>query len=222
MRVLYHLPLSPFARKVRLVLGEKKLPFELQLEKVWERRPEYLDLNPAGTVPTLVEEKGLVIPDSGVICEYLEEAYPEAPLLGRTLAERVEVRRLVAWFDGRFAREVTANLLGEKFMKRLSGRGNPDANALRAGYANMRGHLEYLGWLSETRKWLGGDALSLADFAAAAHLSALDFAGDVDWSISPAAKDWYARVKSRPSFRPLLADRVPGVIPPAHYADLDF
>ena len=222
MRVLYHLPLSPFARKVRLVLGEKKLPFELQLEKVWERRPEYLDLNPAGTVPTLVEEKGLVVPDSGVICEYLEEAYPEAPLLGRTLAERVEVRRLVAWFDGRFAREVTANLLGEKFMKRLSGRGNPDANALRAGYANMRGHLEYLGWLSETRKWLGGDALSLADFAAAAHLSALDFAGDVDWSISPAAKDWYARVKSRPSFRPLLADRVPGVIPPAHYADLDF
>ena len=222
MRVLYHLPLSPFARKVRLVLGEKKLPFELQLEKVWERRPEYLDLNPAGTVPTLVEEKGLIIPDSGVICEYLEEAYPEAPLLGRTLAERVEVRRLVAWFDGRFAREVTANLLGEKFMKRLSGRGNPDANALRAGYANMRGHLEYLGWLSETRKWLGGDALSLADFAAAAHLSALDFAGDVDWSISPAAKDWYARVKSRPSFRPLLADRVPGVIPPAHYADLDF
>lgn len=222
MRVLYHLPLSPFARKVRLVLGEKRLPFELQVEKVWERRPEYLDLNPAGTVPTLVEDNRLVVPDSGVICEYLEEAYPDTPLLGRTPAERVEVRRLVAWFDGKFAREVTANLLGEKFMKRLSGRGNPDANALRAGYANMRGHLEYLGWLSETRKWLGGDALSLADFAAAAHLSALDFAGDVDWSMSPATKDWYARIKSRPSFRPLLADRVGGIIPPAHYADLDF
>lgn len=222
MRVLYHLPLSPFARKVRLVLGEKRLPFELQLEKVWERRPEYLDLNPAGTVPTLVEDNRLVVPDSGVICEYLDEAYPDTPLLGRTLAERVEVRRLVAWFDGKFAREVTANLLGEKFMKRLSGRGNPDANALRAGYANMRGHLEYLGWLSETRKWLAGDTLSLADFAAAAHLSALDFAGDVDWSMSPATKDWYARIKSRPSFRPLLADRVTGIIPPAHYADLDF
>ena len=222
MRVLYHLPLSPFARKVRLVLGEKRLPFELQLEKVWERRPEYLELNPAGTVPTLVEENRLVVPDSGVICEYLEEAYPDTPLLGRTPAERVEVRRLVAWFDGKFAREVTVNLLGEKFMKRLSGRGNPDANALRAGYANMRGHLEYLGWLSETRKWLGGDALSLADFAAAAHLSALDFAGDVDWSMSPATKEWYARIKSRPSFRPLLADRVSGIIPPAHYADLDF
>jgi len=222
MRVLYHLPLSPYSRKVRLVLAEKRLPFELRVEKVWERRPEYLELNPANTVPTLIEENGLVIADSGVICEYLDEAYPDAPLLGRTLAERVEVRRLVAWFDGKFAHEVTANLLGEKFMKRLLGRGNPDAGALRAGYANLRHHLGYIGWLAETRKWLAGGTLSLADFTVAAHLSALDFAGDVDWSISPPARDWYARVKSRPGFRPLLADRVPGVTAPAHYADLDF
>jgi glutathione S-transferase len=222
MRVLYHLPLSPFARKVRLVLSEKRLPFELRVEKVWERRPEYMEMNPAGTVPTLTEENGLVVPDSGVICEYLEEAYPETTLLGRGAAERVEVRRLVAWFDGKFASEVTANLLGEKFMKRLCGRGEPDASALRAGYANMRHHMAYLGWLAETRTWLAGSTLSLADFAAAAQLSSLDFASDVDWSLSQPAKDWYARVKSRPSFRPLLADRVSGIAPPAHYADLDF
>ena len=133
MRVLYHLPLSPFSRKVRLVLAEKRLPFELQVEKVWERREGYLELNPANTVPTLVEENGLVIPDSGVICEYLEETYPEPSLLGADPAERIETRRLVAWFDGKFAQEVTRNLLGEKFMKRLLGRGNPDAGALRAG-----------------------------------------------------------------------------------------
>ena len=222
MRVLYQLPLSPFSRKVRLVMAEKRLPFEMRVEKVWERRPEYLVMNPANTVPTLVEENGLVIADSGVICEYLDEAYPATPLMGHSLAERVEVRRLVAWFDGKFAQEVTANLLGEKFMKRLLGRGNPEAGALRAGYANMRHHLGYIGWLAETRKWLGGNALSLADFAAAAHLSALDFASAGDWCSSPPARDWYARMKSRPSFRPLLADRVPGVTPPAHYADLDF
>jgi len=222
MRVLYHLPLSPFSRKVRLVLSEKKLPFELVLEKVWERRLDYLDMNPANLVPVLVEESGLVIPDSGVICEYLEEVYPDQPLLGRTVAERVEVRRLVAWFDGKFAQEVTANLLGEKFMKRLLGRGNPDAGALRAGYVNLRHHLGYIGWLAEQRKWLGGEMLSLADFTAASHLSALDFVSDVDWSVSPSARDWYARIKSRPSFRALLADRVPGVMPPSHYADLDF
>jgi glutathione S-transferase len=222
MRVLHHLPLSPYSRKVRLVLAEKRLPFELKLERVWERRPEYLDLNPAGTVPTLIEENGVVIPDSRVICEYLEEAYPDTPLMGRTLVERIEVRRLVAWFDEKFAAEVTQNLLGEKFMKRLMSRGEPDAGALRVGYVQLREHLRYLAWLAETRKWLAGPSLSLADFAAAGHLSALDFVSDVDWSVAPGARDWYARMKSRPSFRGILADRVPGVMPPQHYADLDF
>jgi glutathione S-transferase len=222
MRVLHHLPLSPYCRKVRLVLAEKRLPFEVRTERVWDRRPEYLLLNPAGTVPTLVEETGLVIPDSSVICEYLEEAYPDTSLLGRTLAERVEVRRLVAWFDGAFAQDVTRPLYGEKLLKRMAGRSNPDAAALRIGYANLRGHMEYIGWLAETRRCLAGADWSLADFAAAAHLSSLDFAGDVDWSVSAAAKDWYARIKSRPSFRGLLADRVPGIMPPAHYANLDF
>ena len=154
MRVLYHLPLSAFSRKIRLVLAERRLPFELKLEKPWEARPEYLEMNPAGTVPTLVEENGLVIPDSNVICEYLEEAYPDTALMGRTLAERVEVRRLIAWFDGRFAQEVTRNLIGEKYIKRMAKRGQPDAMALRAGYANLKAHMGYLGWLAENRKWL--------------------------------------------------------------------
>jgi glutathione S-transferase len=222
MRILHHLPLSPFARKVRLVLAEKRLPFELRVEKPWERRPEYLALNPSGTVPTLVEENGLAIPDSSVICEYLDEAYPDTPMLGHTLGERVEIRRLVAWLDGKFTQEVTRNLYGEKIIKRLSGIGQPDAMALRVGFSNLKIHLAYIGWLAESRRWLAGNALSLADLAAAAHLSALDFIGDVDWTVSPPARDWYARVKSRPSFRAILADRVPGVMPPAHYADLDF
>lgn len=222
MRVLYHLPLSPHARKVRLVLAEKRLPFELRVEKTWERREAYLSLNPASTVPTLEEDNGLVVADSTVICEYLDEAYPDVSLMGQTLAERVEVRRLAAWFDGKFGREVTENLLGEKHMRRLTGRGNPEPAAIRTGYAALRYHLDYIGWLAETRKWLAGGVLSLADFAAAAHLSSLDFIGDVDWSLSPAAKEWYARVKSRPSFRGLLMDRVAGMTPPKHYDDLDF
>ncbi|POF63471.1 glutathione S-transferase [Novacetimonas maltaceti] len=222
MRILYHLPLSPYSRKVRLALGEKRLPFELKMERVWERRPDYLAHNPAGTVPMLVEETGLAIPDSWVICEYLEEAYPDTPLLGRTLAERVEVRRLVVWFDEKFGNEVTRNLLNEKVMKRISGRGNPDGGALRAGYANIRFHLSYIDWLAETRQWMAGNMLSLADFAAASHLSCLDFIDDIAWDSAPAAKDWYARIKSRPCFRSLLQDRVSGMTPPAHYADLDF
>lgn len=222
VRILYHLPLSPFSRKVRLALTEKRIPFDLRVERVWERRPEFLEMNPACTVPVLQEDNGLIIADSYAITEYLDEAYPDTPLLGRTLGERVEVRRLVAWFDGKFFTEVLRNLLYEKQVKRLMGRGNPDATAIRAGYQNLKPHLDYLGWLAESRPWLAGGSLSLADLTAAAHLSALDYIGDIDWSLNEAAKDWYARVKSRPSFRPLLADRVSGVTPPEHYADLDF
>ena len=222
MRLLYHLPLSPYSRKVRFAMAEKRIPFELRLERVWERRDEFLEMNPACTVPVLREENGLAIADSYAICEYLEEAYPETGLVGRTLAERAEVRRLVAWFDGKFAAEVTSHLLYEKQLKRLLGRGNPDASAIRVGYANMRPHLEYLGWLAETRPWLAGAEISLADFAAAGHLSALDYIGDVDWGQNESAKQWYARMKSRPSFRAVLAEKVSGLEPPPHYADPDF
>ncbi len=222
MRLLYHLPLSPYCRKIRLLLAEKRLSFELRMEKVWERRLDYLDLNPAGTVPCLIEDNALTIPGSAVISEYLDEAYPDTPMLGNTLAERVEVRRLTAWFDEKFAAEVTNNLMGEKYLKRVAGRGHPDATALRQGYTQLREHLFYLGWLVEARPYLCGNTVTVADLAAAAHLSVLDFLGDVDWSISPHTHDWYARMKSRPSFRPLLADRVPGIVPPAHYTNLDF
>ncbi len=222
MRFLHHLTLSPFCRKVRLVLGEKRLPVELRTEKTWERRPEYLSINPAGTVPTLLEDNGLAVPDSSVICEYIEEAYPDSSLLGQTLAQRVEARRLTAWFDGPFADAVTNGLINEKYIKRLSGQGHPDVAALRRSYGNLKEHLGYIGWLAETRTFLAGDQLSLADLAAAAHVSVLDFLGDIDWSQNQHTREWYARIKSRPSFRSLLSDRVPGMSPPEHYINLDF
>lgn len=222
MRLLYHLSLSPFSRKVRVVLAEKALDFEMAVEKIWERRPEFLALNPACEVPVLVEEDGTAIAGSGVISEYLDEAYPQPPLLGETPAARAEVRRLVAWFDEKFDREVTRNLVGEKIQKRFLGLGEPNSVAIRAGHANLPVHLAYITWLTERRSWLAGDSFSLADIAAGVHLSALDYVGDVPWDKHLAVKDWYARIKSRPSFRPLLADHIPGVPPPRHYADLDF
>lgn len=222
MRILYHLPLSPYSRKVRLALAEKRIPFELRVEKVWEKRPEFVDMNPACTVPVLVEENGLVLADSYAICEYLDEAYPDISLFGRTLAERAEVRRLLSWFDNLFGAQVSRNLLWERHLKRQLGHGNPDGAVIRAGYANLKTHMEAIGWLAERHTWLAGPQISMADFAAAGHLSALDYANDVDWSINLAARDWYARVKSRPSFRALLTDRISGLEPPPHYADLDF
>lgn len=222
MRVLYHLPLDPGSRKIRLALAEKGLEARLEAEQVWDRREAFLRLNPAGEVPVLLEEEGAVIPGDGVIAEYLEEVYPERPLLGEGPVERAEVRRLVAWFDRKFAREVSEPLIEEKVLKRFLRLGDPSSQAIRAANHNIRHHLEYLSWLAERRNWLAGEALSLADLAAAAHLSCVDYLGHVPWDEHPVARDWYARIKSRPIMRPLLADLVPGCPPPAHYADLDF
>ncbi len=222
MRTLFHLWLHPFSRKVRVTLAEKKLDFELQIEKVWERRTEFLALNPAGDVPVLIEKDGTTLANSQVICEYLEEVYPEVNLLGHDPVQRAETRRLVSWFDVKFNREVTDNLIGEKLMKQFLKTGEPHAPAVRAGHANIHYHLDYIGFLTEKRKWLAGDNFSLADIAAAAHLSAIDYIGDVPWEEHEAAREWYAKMKSRPSFKPLLEDRIPGFSPSNHYEDVDF
>lgn len=222
MRTLYHLWLSPSCRRVRVALAEKKVEFHMRVEKAWERRQEFLALNPAGEVPVMVNGDGTAICGAGPICEFLDEMVPEPPLIGSGGLGRAEVRRLIDWFDGKFNKEVTENLLGEKVMKRFLGLGEPDSRAIRAGQANIRHHLQYVEYLVERRKWLAGDEFSLADIAAAAHLSAVDYLGDVPWDGYGEAKGWYARIKSRPSFRAILADSIPGAAPAKHYADLDF
>lgn len=222
MRRLYHHPLSAAARLARIVLAEKGVPCEFVLEKPWERRDDFLALSPAGEVPVLEEADGVIAAGAWTVVEYLEEAYPNHPLLPREVAGRAEARRLTEWFMAKFNREVTENLVGEKLLRRLSGEGHPHAAAIRAGLANIHYHLDYIAYLSERRAYLAGDHLTLADLAAAAQLSTVDYLGDVPWDQAPEAKEWYARIKSRPSVRAVLADTIPGCPPPRHYADLDF
>ena len=194
----------------------------MKVEKLWERREEFLALNPAGDLPVLIEKDGQILSDAAAIVEFLDETHPEPPLIGRNPAIRAEVRRLAAWFDQKFDREVTRNLVDEKIMNRFLGMGEPNSQAIRAGSANIHTHLDYIAYLTEERRWLAGKDFSLADITAAAHLSSVDYLGDVPWRGHEPAKEWYARVKSRPSFRALLGDHIPGCPPPRHYADLDF
>lgn len=221
MAKLYHVPLSPFCRKVRLSLAEKRIECTLVEERYWEQSPEFMRRNPAGKVPVLrIDDKTLT--ESAAICEYLEEAYPEVSLMPSGADARYEVRRLVSWFDDKFHHEVTSKLVYERVNKKLMGQGYPDSRNVKSGARAIKYHLDYMAWLLDRRRWLAGETMSLADFAAAAHLSSLDYISDVDWNRSEIVKDWYAKIKSRPSFRSILADQVPGFPAPNHYADLDF
>ncbi|QQA42912.1 glutathione S-transferase family protein [Pelagovum pacificum] len=221
MNRLYHYALSPFCRKVRLTLAEKKLEVELVEERYWEKDPEFLRRSPAGKVPVL-RYGSRILSESTAICEYLDETVPTPPLLPRGPEARYEVRRLVTWFDDKFNEEVTTKLMGERVYRKVMGTGYPDSSNVKAGARAIKEHLSYMESLLDQRRWLAGNDLTLADFAAAAHLSVLDYISDVDWNRSEVVKDWYAKIKSRPAFRSLLADQIPGFPPPSHYADLDF
>ena len=222
MPSLLHLPLDPFSRKIRIVLGEKKITASLAVEPIWERRHEFLSINPAGTVPVFIEDDGTTISTSQAIAEYLEETSKEPALIFGTALQRAEIRRLCNWFDVKFNTEVTEYLLGEKIMKRFLGLGQPSSETIRAGYANIDTHLGYIEYLAEQRAWLAGEHFSLADITAASHSSCIDYLGEIAWEDYQQATQWYARIKSRPSFRPLLQDLIPGTQPPAHYKNLDF
>ncbi len=213
---------------MRLALAEYGVAATLVDERPWQPSQTLLDLNPAGLSPVYVENDGSAVAGAEALTEYLEETLGKTrPLIPGTALARAEVRRLVAWFDIKFYSEVTEPVLTEKVIRRFvaaqgSGRGSPDMQRMRAGLQMLKPHLEYLGYLAEQRSWLAGSALSLADLAAAAHISAIDYLGEINWAEHPVAQTWYSRIKSRPSFRVLLGDTIPGVAPAAHYAELDF
>ena len=223
MWLLYQFPLCPFSRKVRLVLGEKGVGYELVRESPWERRDEFVDLNPAAQTPVMVEdERSIVLMDSAAICEFFDETVEARPMISGTAANRAEIRRLSAWFDQVFYAEVTAPLLFERMQKRIVDRAPPDGGVLREAMRNANTHLDYVDYLIDHRTWLAGSSFSLADLAAAAQISVADYLGGIDWTGHEQTKGWYQGLKSRPSFRPLLSERMELVQPPSYYEQVDF
>ncbi|MFV9875315.1 MAG: glutathione S-transferase family protein [Rickettsiales endosymbiont of Dermacentor nuttalli] len=223
MYVLYHFPLCPFSRLVRMVLNEKVIEFELIQEEFWKQRKGFLKLSPTSEVPVLVDKfNNIHIADVMAIYEYLEEMHSNTPLLGNTPQVRFEVRRIANWFNNRFYHEVSRYIINERILAYYTRRSAPNSQAIRAAKLNIRHHLEYVNFLIKQRRWLAYEYITIADFAAAAHLSVLDYLGDVPWEQYINVKNWYSVLKSRPSFRSFLQDKVTGFEPSPHYRNLDF
>ncbi len=219
---LYHFPLDPFCRKVRLTLLEKSIPVQLVMTKPWERDPKFLQLNPLGTVPVLYESDGYSLSGHQAICEYLNETQLTPNLLGETPRGRAEIRRLTNWFDGPFYHDVVYPILLERVLKVIGTHEAPDATLIRAGRENLMKYMGYIDWLAGRRSFLGGRNLSFADLAGAAQLSVLDYLGELKWQGLTDALAWYVKIKSRPTFAPLLLDQIGGILPVPQYQDVDF
>lgn len=219
---LYQFPLCPFSRKVRLLLSEKGIAYELWRENPWEGRDEFFAMNPAGRTPVLHDpERGKTLSDSRAICEFFEETVEKNPLISGTADQRAEIRRLIALFDESFYGDVTGPLLYERMKKRLILRQSPDSRILREAMRLAHDHLYYIDYLIDNRPWLAGSTMTLADLTAAAQISVADYLGGIDWSNHDQARGWYAVIKSRPSFRPMLSERMEVIQPPRHYAEVD-
>ena len=223
-RLLHH-KLDPASRLARLMFGEYGVNAELEEIKPWTRDPTLLEINPAATVPILLEAGEPPIVGTLAVVDAIESRYAPTTVAGLFPAEsrdRAETWRLLEWVLVKLNDEVTRYVVEEKILKRDRPGATPDPSVLRVAKANLVEHMLYFNWLFATRQWLAGDAMTLADFALSAHLSSLDYLGDVDWEAAVEVRQWYARIKSRPAFRTLLNDRVGGMPPHAGYADLDF
>lgn len=222
MQILYHYPLCPFSRQIRLALKELNIAFSLVKEEYWLRSPQLLKFNPAGDLPILVEPFDVVIAGVYPIIEYINDTNPTSNFITQNSAIAAEIRRLINWFNSKFYIEVTKIFIDEKLIRLLKNTGAPRTEFLRAAKSNLMHHMHYIASILRERTWLGGDMISFADFSAASHLSVVDYFGEVIWEQHPEVKDWYSLIKSRPSFRPFLQDNIAGFAPPRYYQDLDF
>ena len=205
-------------------MAEKQLDFVLKYEAPWAPSEDLYEANVLGKIPVLVDINGNSICGPCAIREYLEELYPEKNLIGPDDASRAEARRIADWFSFSFISDVYAPITNEKIIKRFTKNINktPDPSVARAAMSKFAVHLDYLSWLIDRRNWLAGRDFSIADIYAAAFLSVLDYLGFVPWDKYETVKTWYARIKSRPSFRSILQDHLSQIPPSKEYSNLDF
>jgi glutathione S-transferase len=205
-----------------ILLAEKKLDFSIEVTRFWDRNGPLLELNPFGRLPVLIDLNGSIISGTYAITEYLEDAYDNIRVLPVDIAERAEARRIFQWMQEDFSADITVPLVFEKDIKRYFPQSSPSSSAIKQVKEGIAVYFKHIEGFASRRNWLAGNTLSIADIAAAAHISVLDYLGAISWAHFPVVKEWYMRIKSRPSFKRVLTDRVPSIQPISHYTNLDF
>ncbi len=219
---LYHFPICPLSRTLRICLKEKNQNFDLINENLWEYREEFLRINPAGTTPVLVIDNEVLVRGIKPGIEFIEEVFNEPQLIPGDPEIRAHIRYLFEWFNDKFYSEVTKYILNEKIIRIITNDGSPNSSAIRAAKKNIVYHIDYMDYLLSNNTYLCGERITIADCSAAAQISVLDLVGDIDWERSQKVKNWYSIMKSRPTVNIILRDEVHGITPPKHYSDPDF
>ena len=220
MNKLFHYFLCPSSRFIRIILIEKKIDFDLFIEDYSNPTEDYLFKNPAGFFPVLNTSFNENIVGSLVIIEYLKNLnLPPALMIKKN---ENEIRRLLFWFETSFKNEVIIPLLKEKVFKRFEKNSMPNSHTIRSARANLKYHMQYFNYLIKDNDFFIDDKLSYVDLFYGASLTVLDYINELNFYDLEKLKNLYSAIKSRPSFKKILIDRVVGVNPHSDYLKLDY
>lgn len=202
---VYGAPLSPFVRKLRLCLIEKGLDYELEVIMPFGQPDWYRELNPLGRIPAF-SDGDVKLADSSVICQYLEERYPELPsLYGENAEQRARVRWLEKYADYELAPLCTFSVFRNRVLKASMGQPCDEQKVQETLQQALPSHFDYLQNTLGDAPYFLGEQLSMADLALACQLINMEHGGEtLDASRWPKLAAHYQRIKSRTSVQQLL------------------
>ena len=221
MITLYHYYLCSSSRYIRLILEEHKISYDTQLENYWKPQTDFLKLNPAGHLPVLVNEENFPVVGANACIEYVKDLEVRSKLFVNDYREKAEINRLVHWFDVIFKKEVFDPIIYEKIFSGILDNITPNSENIRAALNNLDFHIQYFNYLLNSKNYFIKDDLTYLDFLAAANFSVLDYLGVLNFKDYENIKEWYFKIKSRPSFKTLLKDQIVGLNPHENYKIID-
>ena len=211
--IVYGASLSPFVRKVRVMLLEKGLPYELDPVNPFTPPPSFLQISPLKRIP-VVRDTDLpepnTLPDSSIICDYIEHKYPTPPLYPRDAYARSRALWLEEYADTALTQVIGPGIFFERVIKRIL-QSKPDEALIAATLKDkVPPVFDYLEGEIGSKTYLIGDAFSIADIAVATHFINFAHAGEaLDSKRWPQLTRYVQAIHARPSFKAMMDEERP-------------